>query len=354
VINLKVFNICFVIIGSIVGAGFASGKEIGFFFNIYGEKGMVGILLANIMFFIITYLTFKAIYYKNISTYKEFLDYLLNKKLSFVFNLVVKMFTLLTFYVMIAAVGQYFKDELEISYFLGTVIISVICFIVYLFSLKGILLINTIIVPILIVGIIYICNKDLDSIKLFYGTYQNNLMFSNNAFLSGILYASYNSILLIPVLITLKKYISNKMCIIKSSMISSLVILVLSSVIFLCLNHFCPQILTYEMPMVYISRCFGKQMKIFYGLIILLSIFTTAISLGFSILNEYVKNKKKYIICTALLCYSGVLASQVGFGNLLEIIYPFFGYIGLIQIYLLIKKHLYFFTNMIKLQKKKF
>lgn len=47
-INIKnIFKICFVIIGTIIGAGFASGKEIYTFFSIYGINGLWGILLSN-------------------------------------------------------------------------------------------------------------------------------------------------------------------------------------------------------------------------------------------------------------------------------------------------------------------
>ena len=42
-------NAVFVIIGTIIGAGFASGKEIFTFFNIYGGYGILGIFLAEFL-----------------------------------------------------------------------------------------------------------------------------------------------------------------------------------------------------------------------------------------------------------------------------------------------------------------
>ena len=41
------FKIIFVIIGTIIGAGFASGKEILTFFNVYGYYGLFGLLISN-------------------------------------------------------------------------------------------------------------------------------------------------------------------------------------------------------------------------------------------------------------------------------------------------------------------
>lgn len=43
----NILKICFVIIGTIIGAGFASGKEIYTFFNIYGPKGFLGLIISN-------------------------------------------------------------------------------------------------------------------------------------------------------------------------------------------------------------------------------------------------------------------------------------------------------------------
>lgn len=38
---MKILSCIFVIIGVIIGAGFASGKEIYTFFFVYGEKGII-------------------------------------------------------------------------------------------------------------------------------------------------------------------------------------------------------------------------------------------------------------------------------------------------------------------------
>ena len=43
----NILKICFVIIGTIIGAGFASGKEIYTFFNIYKVEGLIGLIISN-------------------------------------------------------------------------------------------------------------------------------------------------------------------------------------------------------------------------------------------------------------------------------------------------------------------
>ena len=43
------FKIIFVLVGTFVGAGFASGKEIYLFFARYGINGFLGIILCSIL-----------------------------------------------------------------------------------------------------------------------------------------------------------------------------------------------------------------------------------------------------------------------------------------------------------------
>ena len=45
--KIKTLKIIFVIIGTLVGAGYASGREILTFFNIYGLNGLIGLIISN-------------------------------------------------------------------------------------------------------------------------------------------------------------------------------------------------------------------------------------------------------------------------------------------------------------------
>ena len=48
--TLKVFQIAVVFIGTIVGAGLASGKEITEFFTSFGYKSFIGIIFCGIFY----------------------------------------------------------------------------------------------------------------------------------------------------------------------------------------------------------------------------------------------------------------------------------------------------------------
>ena len=50
--NLNLLNVALMFVGAIMGAGFASGREIWQFFGVFGKQGRIGILLIAVLFVI--------------------------------------------------------------------------------------------------------------------------------------------------------------------------------------------------------------------------------------------------------------------------------------------------------------
>ena len=285
----NVLKVVFVIIGTLIGAGFASGQEVYLFFFSYGMKGLIGILISSIIIGVVIYSTFNILNKYKINTYKDFLNILIpkNTKLKIIANFIINIFILITFFIMIAGFGAYFEQEIGINRLVGSLILAIITFIVFMTSIKGVVKVNELLVPILIgfifiIGIISI--KDIHILNL--EDYVIRTNYTNFA-LSAVLYSSYNSILLIPVLITLNNYVKNKKQIFYISFISAIVTILLSVIIFLLLVRVDVEISKLEMPVVYVVSNMFKILRYIYGVIILGSIFTTAISLGVSFFSAF-------------------------------------------------------------------
>lgn len=336
----NVFKIVFVIIGTLIGAGFASGQEIYVFFFSYGIKGFIGIIISSVVMGVLIYKTLGIINKYNINSYKDLLDILIknkkeNKYFNFknIINLIINIFILVTFFIMIAGFGAYFEQQFGINSLVGSSILAILNFVIFLTSVKGVIKANELLVPMLIVFLViigFINIIDINIVKLGNYIIRTNQL---NYILSAIIYASYNSILLIPVLITLKKYINTKKQILFISLISTIIVILLATIIFLILIRVDVDITKLEMPAVYVVSNIFKFLEIIYGFIILGSIFTTSISLGTSFLQNVSKNKKSYTQIAAIMCITSVLISKIGFSNLINLLYPIFGYLGLIQIW---------------------
>jgi uncharacterized membrane protein YkvI len=333
------FMIIFVIIGALIGAGFASGQEMYLFFYRYGVKGIIGLVLCSVLIGIVIYKTFSIIKEKNIKSYKEFLEHIFNKNQLIVkiMNIIINVFLLATFFIMISGFGAYFEQEFEVSSIVGALLLASVCFLIFMTSIKGVTKANSIVVPLLIacIAIIGFCNLKTISFSNIGGNLVNvDSGFSNNFawIVQSVIYCSYNMILIIPVLVNLKDYIKNKKQILRISVISAIIVFILAFNIFMLLVNIDADFDLLEMPAVYaITQSFG-QFRFIYGMVILLSIFTTAISIGISFLENVVKNKKYFPQIAGIMCIIAVLVSNVGFSNLVKVLFPVFGYLGLVQI----------------------
>lgn len=203
----------------------------------------------------------------------------------------------------------------------------------FLKNIDKIVKINFIIIPILIVIMVIIGILNIFSSNI-------NLLFSNiivdmswNWLLSALKYSGYNLILLIPVLINIRHFIKRERHIMYISLITSLILTILSTLIFLLLINVNTDFSKLEMPIVNVINQKFSGFCLIYGLIILSAIFTTAISSGISFLNN-LENKKSYPQFALIMCITSVVISNLGFSNLVKNLYSLFGYVGIIQIML--------------------
>ena len=313
------------------------GKEIYLFFVVYGINGIWGIILSQVIIGIIIYKVLTISNNQKISNYGE-LTGVINKntKINEILKIIINIFLLLSFYVMIAGFSAYFSQELGLPNILGTIFIAVLCYIIFMGDIDRIIKVNIILIPLIILFIILLISKNM-------GAYINinGKMLQPNLFksmYSAILYSSYNSITLIPIVISLKKYVKNKSQIIKVCIICTVILCLVAIAIYGLVLKVDININYIELPTVYVAGMAGKIYKYLYGITILVAILTSAISAGYSILENYKDNNKKYKNMALLICVSSILVSKIGFSNLIGLLYPVFGFLGIIQIYFLFKR----------------
>ena len=115
--------------------------------------------------------------------------------------------------------------------------------------------------------------------------------------------------------------------------------IIMSIMIYMLLMKIDIDINTLEMPIVYVIRTFFVKFKTIYAFIILASIFTTAISVGIGFLQNMCKTKKSYPQFVLFMCITSLIVSNFGFSKLVNLVYPVFGYLGIIQMILVFKQN---------------
>lgn len=329
------FKIIFVLIGTFVGAGFASGKEVFNFFTIYSFNGILSIFIFSFLLFL---LINKCLYIKTnlqLESYNEFILYL-EKKYKFFnhkfFLIIINIFLASSFYIMIVAISSLFDYQFNIAKFFTIIWCIFICyFIFYKKNINFICIINSILMPFLILFIISLCmfNTNLNNINF------NEVNNFSNIFIAifmGLLYFSYNSLLLIPIVFDLK--ITEKKDNFKISLIFSLIILLITFLINLLLLSFFNLVFDLELPILFVSNSSIKIFSCFYFFIILSAIFTTMISSGYSFVSNFKKNNFKIKLIVFLL-FSFIFCI-FSFSSLINFFYPLFGLLGFTQIFLIL------------------
>lgn len=330
----EVFSIVLVIIGALVGAGFASGQEIYSFFYSYGSIGIIGIIITCCLISLMVYKSLKIIYSNKINSYDEFLNiFIKNEKVTKAISIVINILLLVTFYIMVAGFGAYFEQEIGVKRIIGSSILVIMTAIVFFTSVKGVLKVSEYIVPLLILFIIIIGGTNLLTIN----SEAETLCIKKGWLLSSIIYCSYNMILLVPALISLRKQITKQRNIKYIAVLCGIFMIIMSLLLYMLLMKVDVELSTLEMPIVYVIRSFFKQYKTIYAFIILTSIFTTAISIGIGLLQNINSDKKRYTHFVIFMCITSLIVSNLGFSKLVNLMYPIFGYIGIIQLIYIFK-----------------
>lgn len=328
---MKNLNFAFilVIIGSIIGAGFASGKEIAIFFSNAGIISYVNIILLFIFFYLILKLFMKlgnSIKTKNLFEVNK----IIFKKSYKLFNILV-LFGLYAIIVSMIAginsIGEIVFNNIN----LPMLSIFSVFFTFFMLNLgyKAISKLNKILIPIIIFFIIFICLIFI--LKTDYSSVINN----NFSFLSifkyfcfMLFYLSFNVIYTSELIIENSHNFSKKQ--IKSnSFVISLILVILVFVLNYTLLHTNLNIFYSDMPILNIAYSINTYLGYTFSLILWISILTTLISTLYVLVNCFTKNK---FLISAIILTTSFIFSFFGFSYIVNIIYPIEGIIGVIFI----------------------
>jgi uncharacterized membrane protein YkvI len=145
-----IVNIAFTYIGTVVGAGFASGKEIVEFFTRFGALGFFSILLTG-LFFIIGGIKLMIISKRiHAKSYQDLNFYLFGPFFGQIVNWLFLIILIGTTSVILSGAGAVFNEQLGFSYYVGIGLTLILCFFVIIKGVKSIFVVNNFVVPMMI------------------------------------------------------------------------------------------------------------------------------------------------------------------------------------------------------------
>lgn len=324
---------------TVIGAGFASGQEIMQFFTNYYSGGFAGIIVAGILFSIIGYSVLRRVYSQRITTYDEFIYPALGWFFGKVMEVIILIFMLSVFCIMIAGMGNIMIDAFNISFTKAVVIASIICILVLLTDIRGIVALNAVITPFLVLGIIFtgvyvIITRDMSVFNI--TGYIKSV--TNNWFFSALLYVSYNSITSIVIMCNLLPYLKSRRIATVSGVLGGMVLMVIALVLNTVLFVFMPEKASFgEIPILYILQKYSNTLNFIYMVVLWLAMFTSAVNSGYCFIDRLrTKVKINRIILILLFGAISIPLSTCGFSRLIATLYPIFGYAGLLMLFVII------------------
>lgn len=333
---ILIIQIAMIFIGSIVGAGVCSGRELNQFFATYGIAGFLGIILCGSLYVIFGKVIVEITMKKRVTSYNEFVDLVCPKFVAKFINVVLTLFLLSSTSIILAGSGSIFHQYFGIPKWIGVMIMIGCSSIFLLRNTEGLFEVNSIVVPTLVTimtAIFLSYTKEYpDTLTISY--MQMIPRQKSNLIVSTLVYVSFNILTIIGVIVPLTYEIGKPKEIIKGITIGSIVLTIISMYItFLMLvNPFHPRM--YEMPLLAIAMQLGRLLQLAMLGVMWLEMFSSQVSNVYS-LSYFIKTKfniayKKGIFLVVIVALP---FSVIGFAKLVEFLYPMYGVLSLVFLF---------------------
>lgn len=332
--GISTLSVAATYIGTIVGAGFATGQEILQFFTRFGITGLLGLVFCAVMFALFGYIIMRLGKQLHARSHMEIIRYAGGKTLGVIVDIIITFFLFGALTAMFAGTGALFKQEFQLPEILGSLMMAVITAVTVLTGINGVIKSISFVVPFLLIAVIgtsiySIVTAPPDFTAPVSSIGESSLI--SNWFLAAVLYVSYNTIISIAVLGPLGVKARNNKVIRNGAILGGIGLGIGSIMIFFALAGHLGSISNLEVPMIYIASKIAGPVQLIYTIVLIAEIYTTAVGslYGFtSRIAEIVKLDGKWIVFLATA--AALVASQFGFSNLVKYLYPLVGYGGII------------------------
>lgn len=322
---MKVIGCVFLILGSFMGAGFVSGREVAEYFARFGTNCYPAIILSGILLFFLIYLFLGLS-----SRVNSFISFsrLYFGKFSFMISILFALSLLIITSAMFAGLKE-ISNVLGLNYYLVLIVTSMLSFYAVLGNSNRLKQINLVIVPIMLSIILTLCVCNFNNECI----YSESLLFSC---MSACGYVFINIVTLGVFILEIGRGYSKKQRLL-ISILTSLIITISLFVLTRAINS--SGLVFSTMPILNMSSSLGAFSFVF-AICIWIGIFTTLISNVFVLsgyLNTLISSKRLSIIMTIL---TSILFGCVGFDFIIKYVYLVIALVGVFITVMICKKEI--------------
>jgi uncharacterized membrane protein YkvI len=336
---MQTLQVAFTYMGTVVGAGFATGQEILQFFTRFGSFASLTIVLTTLL---MSWLGTKILLMSRdigAASYEDLNRYLFGDRAGLWISLLSMLNLFSVSAVMLAGAGSVFHEHLGLSYNLGLALTMLAVLLLLSRGITSIMAVNSLVVPVMLVYTVIVII--VTSVQPTAGSWltlsstESPLKMIAYAFL----YVAGNLALAQAVLVPVGSSIEDRAVLRWGGWLGGIGIGFMLLAGHFALSAHMPGILRFEIPMGHTVSVLGSTIQMLVLFVIFAEIFTTLLSDVYGLTLQIRQHTGwPALIIIAFILVACYFISQIGFRKLLSVLYPLFGLISLLWLAMMFMK----------------
>ncbi|MCL5676624.1 MAG: hypothetical protein M1602_01870 [Firmicutes bacterium] len=319
-------------IGTVVGAGFASGQEILRFFAVFGRHGLWGVAMATALFIVLGVAVMDLGRRLGADSHREVMLYTCGPWLGGLMDLMVTSFLLASLAVMLAGAGAVMAQQFGLPTGAGVALTALATVFTVLLGLRGIVAANGLVVPMLTAFVLAVTLGALwrQGTAVPFDPQRLDLAAAPHWALSAVLYVAYNLVLAVAVLAPLGKAVGDARVLWRGGVLGGAGLGLLALLIKLAVGRNLSDLAGSEVPLLSIAQAYAPSFQALYALVLWSEIYTTAIGSLYGFASRLTLWRRwDYPLLVLGSAAVAAWGSQAGFSHLVATLYPLYGYASL-------------------------
>lgn len=328
--SISAVQIAGVFIGTVVGAGFASGQETLRFFSLHGLQGMWGVALSAVLFAVYGGMVLQIGRRLQARSHLELVRAVAGTRLGGVIDLIITVSLLGALTVMAAGSGAALAAQFGWTTIAGSALMLLATVTTVLWGIRGVVTAISWVAPFLIGGTVLLS-------LLVTRTYVVNNTWAASAQAAGrwwpmsaVAYVSYNMLLALAVLAPMGT-LGDQVHLRRGAVLGGIGLGLTAMALHMAILTQVPQAAAAELPMLYVVGKVLVKAPLFYTMLLIAEIYTTAVANLYGFAARIAVPGSVPFYCTVVAAAAlALLGGQVGFAKLVSVLYLAMGYAGLI------------------------
>ena len=310
-------------ISAVIGAGFASGSEIILFFLQYGKWSFCGILLSSVMFGLFASVLLSGCLRRGVHSFSQYTQALMGRRLSLLLQGILAVFMLIILGAMCAASGEMAELLFHFPGRWGALLLCLITFLMLLCPERRLMDLSGIIGAFIIAALLFSCWYMVRF------RFHEAIKQLTPMAVSAVSYTCYNFLSSAVLLCEFSHFLKSRREAAAVGILSGGALFLMLLGLWVILGIFYKKVPLGEIPMLTLARRYPPAFAYGYGIVLFLSIVTTASANGFGFMKTALSSLPRPLAAMYIAALA-LMISGIGFSSIIDKLYRLCGYCALL------------------------